>query len=98
MSEELPPSVHRLEPSPYSSVTGDWIDVERTRTLLADVFIHREGLPHDWDHWPDIATLGIPNYYGWVYLALGQAAYQAGDSTSFEEYQAAAQAWLDLGT
>lgn len=90
-------SVVRLEPSPYTPVTGDYIDEERTRTLLDAVFMHRGDIPN-WDHWPDIATLGIPNYYSWVYTALMQAASQSGDTAAVERYRTEAEAWLRLGT
>jgi hypothetical protein len=88
----------RLGPSPYSPVTGDWIDPDRTALLAEEVFVHRGGLPHDWEHWPDIATLGIPNYYSWVYLALMQAATQEGDAQSVVRYRDEAEAWSRLGT
>lgn len=88
----------RLERSLYSSVTGEWVDVERTRTLLDEVFTHREGIPDEWDHWPDIATIGIPNYYAWVYLALVQAAIQNNDIDALDRYKARAEAWSTLGT
>ena len=88
----------RLDPSPYSSVTGEWVDVERTQTLLDEVFIHRTGIPDNWDHWPDLATIGIPNYYAWGYLALVQAAIQNNDTEALDRYQARAEAWSALGT
>ena len=89
-------SFTRLDPSPYSQVTGDWVDYERTQTLLDEVFMHRENLP-DWDHWPDIATIGIPNYYSWVYMALVQSALQSGDTEALDLYQDRAEAWARLG-
>ena len=88
----------RLLASPYSAVTGEWLDVERTRTLLDEVFVHREGLPDSWDHWPDVATLGIPNYYSWVYMALVQEAIQRNDVEALDRYRARAEAWSSLGT
>ena len=62
------------------------------------MFIHREGIPDEWGHWPDIATIGIPNYYSWVYLAVMQAAIQSGDTEALDRYQARAEAWSALGT
>lgn len=91
------PDVMRLQPSPFTPVTGDWLDVERTRLLLDEVFIHRSGLPDEWDHWPDLATIGIPTYYGWTYLALAQAAIQANDEEALDRYQERAEAWSSLG-
>ena len=72
----------------YAGVVGPWVDVERTRTLAHDVFVHRSGLP-DWPVWKDKSTIGIPNYYSWVYLALLEHARQTGDPVAIEEYQRA---------
>ncbi len=90
--------VTRLMPSPYSSVTGEWIDRDRTQLLLDEVFMHRTGIPDEWDHWPDIATIGIPNYYAWVYLSLVQTAIQDNDTEALDRYQARAEAWSVLGS
>jgi len=86
-----------LSESPFTPVTGRWLNVARTRTLFEDVFIHRSGLPDEWDHWPDFATVGIPTYYGWGYLALAQAAIEAGDREALDRYQERAEAWSALG-
>jgi len=86
-----------LAQSPYTPVTGLWLDPARTQTLADDVFVHRGGLPNDWDHWPDIATLGIPNYYSWVYLALMQSATQNGDTEAISLYRTEAEVWSTLG-
>ena len=74
------------------------MDLPRTRILLDDVFVHRTGIPDDWTHWPDLATIGIPNYYAWSYLALTQAAIQNSDEEAIETYQARAEAWRLLGS
>jgi hypothetical protein len=89
--------VMMMEPSPYAPVIGEWVDVTRTRALLDEVFIHRAGLPDEWSHWPDIATIGIPSYYGWAYLAMAQAAIQAEDAEALDRYQQRAEAWLVFG-
>jgi hypothetical protein len=98
LSEESDPGFLRMDPSPYAGVVGDWVDVERTRLMLDEVFVHRSGIPFDWDHWPDIATIGIPNYYAWTYLAVLQAAVQEGDSETRALYQPIAEEWSRLGT
>jgi len=87
----------RMEESVYAPVIGEWVDVERTRTLLEEVFIHRGGLPDEWTHWPDLATIGIPSYYGWAYLALAQAAMQTQDEEALARYQERAETWLVFG-
>jgi len=78
-------------------VTGFWLDVERTRTLADEVFMHRTGIPDEWDHWPDQSTVGIPNYYSWVFAALTQSALQSGDEELGMRYQDRAIAWQELG-
>jgi hypothetical protein len=93
-----PEGVVRLARSPYTGVTGDWVDVPRTRALTDQVFIHSTGIPDEWTHWPDESTLGIPNYYAWAYLALTQAAMQSGDQEAASRYQERAEAWTRLGT
>jgi hypothetical protein len=87
-----------LDPSPYTPVTGEWVDETRTRILLDQVFSHRGGIPDGWDHWPDIATLGIPNYYSWAYLAVVQSTLQTGDRDAMERYQERAEVWSKLGS
>ena len=98
IEDEGSDGVMRMQPSPYSPVVGDWVDVSRTRTLLEDVFVQRSGIPDTWTHWPDLATIGIPNYYAWGYLALMQAAMQTGDQAALDRYQARAEAWSKLGS
>ncbi|MEX2470672.1 MAG: hypothetical protein WEA34_00730, partial [Gemmatimonadota bacterium] len=79
-------------------VTGQWVDVPRTQTLFDDVFMHRSGIPDEWDFWPDHSTIGIPNYYSWGYLALTEAAGQADQPELVQRYQERTQAWAELGT
>jgi hypothetical protein len=78
-------------------VTGLWLDVERTQTLAEEVFIHRTGIPDEWDHWPDRSTVGIPNYYAWVFAALTQSAFQTGDEERRVRFEDRAIAWQTLG-
>ena len=86
----------RIDASPFAPVTGAWLDVARTQTLVDQVFIHRGGLPDEWPHWPDRSTLGIPSYYAWAYIALAQAALQTNDRTALDRYQERAEAWSVL--
>lgn len=88
----------QLEDPTLTPVTGRWLDPDRTEFLVEEVFIHRGGLPDEWEHWPDIATIGIPNYYAWVYLALLQEVIQSGDTEALDRYRARYQAWTELGT
>ena len=77
-------------------VTGPWLDEERTRTLVDEVFIHRGGIPDGWAHWPDRSTIGIPNYYAWAYVALVQSAIQSDDEEAAAPYQERLIAWQAL--
>jgi len=96
--ESLPAGVVPMPAGGYTPVTGSWVDLARTTTLVDEVFMHRSGIPDEWDHWPDQATIGIPNYYAWVYLALLQAAVQSNDQEAIALYQARAEAWTILGS
>jgi len=87
---EIPPS------SPLVSVTGRYLDPERTAILVDSVFVHRSGLP-DWDHWPDHSTTGIPNYYAWTHWSLSQAAWESGGDEEAERYRQSGDAWATLG-
>ena len=94
---EVGADVVALTQSPFTPVTGDWLAFDRTRVLFEEAFIHRSGLPDEWDRWPDLATIGIPTYYGWGYLALAQAALQAGDRPALDRFEERAEAWSKLG-
>jgi hypothetical protein len=96
--ESLSAGTMRMPEGGYRAVTGDWVDVPRTATLLDEVFVHRSGLPDEWGHWPDQATIGIPNYYGWAYVALLQAAGLSNDQDGIARYQERAEAWTLLGS
>ncbi len=89
--------VEELELSPMTSVTGLWLDVERTRTLAREVYMHRNGLPDGWARWPYRAVLGVPSYYAWIHFALYQAASQAGREEEAEGELERAEAWARLG-
>ena len=91
------PRFTALTGSPYVPVTGAFVDQERTELLADQVFIHRGEIPQ-WDHWPDVATIGIPNYYSWVYLSLLEAAVQDGDTEARDRYELLSQQWQTLGT
>jgi len=87
-----------LENPQIIPVTGAWLDVERTRTLAEDVFVHRTGIPDEWSHWPDRSTIGIPSYYAWVFAALAQSALQSGDDEQRRAYEDRLIAWQILGS
>ncbi len=95
---EILEGVEELSLSPLSSVTGLWLDVERTRKLAWEVFQHRDGLPDAWAVWPYRAVLGVPSYYAWVHYSLYQAATEAGREEEALENMGRAEAWARLGT
>jgi len=82
--------------SPLAAATGNWLRLNRTLTLAEEVFVHRGGIP-DWSHWPDHSTVGIPNYYAWVYYALAQSP-AAEDQATFERFRQLAERWAILGS
>jgi hypothetical protein len=96
--ESLPQGIVSMPPGGYTQVTGSWVDLPRTTTLVDDVFVHRAGIPDDWGHWPDHATIGIPNYYAWTYMALWQAAAMRNDPEATARYEERAAAWTVLGS
>ena len=81
---------------PEGNLLGTWLDIPRTRLLADGVFMHRSGIPHQWEYWPDRSTLGIPNYYTWVYYALSQDPALQGDSVAMAEHLARIAAWEEL--
>jgi hypothetical protein len=85
-----------LPASPFSSVTGTWLDHDRTRVLAGEVFVHRSGLPDEWARWPDHAVLGIPSYYAWVHYALYQAATAQGNEEDARQNLERAEEWVRL--
>ncbi len=87
-----------LEDPQIIPVTGAWLDVERTRTLVEEVFLHRTGIPDEWSHWPDRSTVGIPSYYAWVFAALAQSALQSGEDEQRRAYEERLIAWQTLGS
>ena len=97
-SPETMGGVEELSLSPLSSVTGIWLDVERTRTLAWEVFMHRGGLPDQWQRWPYRAVLGVPSYYAWVHYSLYQAAAEGGRVDEAEENMALAEIWARLSS
>jgi hypothetical protein len=92
------PTVMAMEQSSLTPLVGRWMRKERTERLVSDVFLHRGGIPDRWDFWPDQATIGIPNYYGWAHYALAQAAIQEEDEESLQRHQDRAAAWTFLGS
>ena len=94
---QMPDSIVRTADTPLATLVGPWVSLERTRRLAEDVFIHRSGIPDGWSHWPDPSTIGIPNYYAWVYYALAQSAALRGNGAEVERFTERGEAWALLG-
>ena len=89
--------IQNRDTSPVAGLLGAWLDTERTRLLADSVFMHHSGIPDEWEYWPDRSTLGIPNYYAWMYQSLWQDPALRGDEEALAEIEARRQAWEDLG-
>ena len=95
--EGVPGVVRNTDASVLTGVVGPWIDVERTRVLAEEVYVHRGGIPDEWEYWPDLSTVGIPNYYSWVYYALYRDAERRGDAEAQAALRERWAAWTNLG-
>ncbi len=93
---DLSPTNVLMQDASLVPVTGPWLDEERTRALVDEVFMHRGGIPDGWLHWPDRSTIGIPYYYTWAYAALVQAAIQSDDPSAAAPYEERLVAWQTL--
>ena len=94
---EMPDGIVRTAETSLATLIGPWVSFERTRRLVEEVFVYRTGIPDDWDHWPDPSTIGIPNYYAWVYYALAQVAALEEDGPEMIRFTERAEAWALLG-
>lgn len=90
------PGIVPIPASVLSGVTGSWMDLERTRALAWEVFLHRSGLPEGWSRWPDHAVLGVPSYYAWVHYALYKALVTGGEEAEAQKNLERAEAWIRL--
>ena len=80
----------------YAPMFGNAIDLERTRTLLWDTFVHRDLI--DRDHWVDGSTRGIPTYYGWAHFALASAlsSIEGGNQEEIDRNVERVEGWMSL--
>jgi hypothetical protein len=72
------------------------IDVDRTNTLAANVFVHRGGFPHEWTYWKDGATENIPYFYGVMHAALAQAFAKLDETAEAARHAALRDAFMSL--
>ncbi len=77
-------------------LTGRFIDVPRTETLVDKVFMHHPGFPDKWTHWTDVATEGIPSYYGYTLQILAYAYETQGQQDKAMAASKRAEPFLNL--
>jgi hypothetical protein len=77
-------------------IPGDYVDLARTDTLLWDVFVHRGGIPDDWDFWPEPSTRNIPLYYVYAHYAAYAAHTLTGDEEQAQRHLERVEAWRAL--
>jgi hypothetical protein len=85
--------VVELPLSAFTSVTGIFLDYQRTEALASEVFMHRTGLPDEWPRWPWRAVLGIPSYYTWTHYALYEGALLEENQEKADYQLDRAEAW-----
>ncbi len=88
--------IYRLPDERYTPLTGQQVDLPRTDSLLWNVFMHRGGIPDEWDHWVDAPTQGIPSYYLYAHLAAWQAHMLIGEEDRAERHLERINAWREL--
>ena len=96
VSESRAPGWYPIQDPSITFVTGDWVDVPRTRTLADQVHVHRSGLPDEWPFWPGPSTLGIASAYSYLHLALVGALSAAGDEEELDRQLDRFTAWTRL--
>ncbi len=82
--------------SPYSAITGPYLDLPRTDQLLWSVFQHHNGFPETRKHWVDRATQGIPFYYAYAHIAAAQAHAVLGQQAEVQKHMQRAEVWMAL--
>ncbi|MEJ2504184.1 MAG: hypothetical protein P8177_12880, partial [Gemmatimonadota bacterium] len=78
------------------NLPGPFIDLPRTDTLLWDVFVHRGGIPDDWEFWPEPSTRNIPLYYLYAHYAAYSAHLVRGEQELAERHAERVEAWDEL--
>lgn len=75
---------------------GDFVDLPRTDSLLADVFMHRGDVPDGWAFWPEPSTTNIPYYYAYAHYASYAAHSLMGQQEEAQRHLDRAEAWRAL--
>lgn len=90
-------AITRINSEQLVGVTGLWVNSPRTKQLAERVFVQHGDIPDGWAVWADQPSVGIPNYYAWMYAGLAQSANQAGDTTAMNAYSDRLIPWQELG-
>src|SRR5690606_24014742 len=88
--------IYAVPPSGLTGIIGPYIDMPRTETLLTDVFMHRGGIPEEWGHWVDMATEGIPAYYGYSHMGMALVYEAIGRPEEAQRHLLTGNQWIDL--
>ena len=86
--------VRMPQDQPYSPIFGAYLDVQRTRELLWNVFQHRDLINRP--HWADDATRGIPTYYEYAHFALAAAEGILGNDAAAQRNVTQGERWMQL--
>jgi hypothetical protein len=78
--------------SPYAPILGGYMDVDRHRRLVTEVFQYGDLI--DRPAWPDDATRGFPTYYANAYLALAVAEDLLGNAEAAERHIQQTERWM----
>lgn len=95
IEEDPERGIYRLQ-GELARLMGPYIDLPRTDSLLLNVFVHRGGVPDEWDHWVDHATQGFPIYYAYMHFGAGQLHAALGDSAMAKRHLERFEAWYEL--
>ncbi len=96
---ELQPDPERgIHPIPDAiQLPERFMDLPRTEALLWDVFVHRGGIPDEWDFWPEPSTTNIPWYYVFAHYAAYAAQLVEGNEEEADRHLERFEAWRRLG-
>jgi hypothetical protein len=93
-----PDETEGMRPMPtgrsFSPLLGAYMDVERHRALIDDVFMYRN-MP-DRPNWPDDATRNIPIHLSYAHLSLAAVHEMAGEAAASEQRAARAEGFREL--
>jgi hypothetical protein len=75
---------------------GDYVDLPRTDSLAWNVFVHRGGIPDEWEFWPEPSTTNIPYYYAYAHYAGYAGHLLKGEEEAAQRHIERFEAWTAL--